>query len=192
LDQPGRYRVVAVARLSNGEEVTSPAATFELVRGNRLAEQVFGYTGPEGTSRRKYILHQVNYLKEVTLYVRCTDEQENATFNITRLGTTVSFTPPQQSLDAEGRWHVLHQFGRTEYRHHVFSTDGTLQVRNTYVINDRRPQLRVNDSGKIAVIGGERRPSVDDFPAAPASSVVEPALFTPDDTIKTPAPEIKR
>lgn len=188
LDQPGRFRVVAMARLSAGEEVTSSAATFELVRGNRVAEQSFGYNGPDGAERRKFILHQVNYLKEVTLYVRCTDELEATTYNITRLGTTVSFTRPQESLDADGRWHVLHQFGRTTYHHHVFGPDGLIQTRHTYVINDRRPTLRVNEAGKIAVIGGERRPSADDIPAANAALIVEPAPFIPDDTIKTNAP----
>ena len=65
LDQPGRYRVFAVARLPGGEEVTSAAAGFELIRGSRLAEQPFGFTGPDGAERRKYILHQANYLNEI-------------------------------------------------------------------------------------------------------------------------------
>lgn len=182
LDQPGRYRVYAVARLPGGEEITSPAANFELVRGNRIAEQSFGFSGPQGPERRKFILHQVNYLREVRLYVRCCNEKESTTYSVTPIGKTVSFTPAQESLDSESRWHVLHQFGRVEYAYHVFGPDGEMQVRQTYTITDRRPQLRVNDQGKIAVIGGERRPSVDDFPAVTVSKVPEPPSFTPDDT----------
>lgn len=184
LDQPGRYRVYAVAQLPGGEEITSPAATFEIVRGNRVAEQAYGFNAPDGPERRKFILHQVNYLREVLLYVRCCDEREATTYKVTRLGRTVSYTQPQEFLDSESRWHVLHQFGRTEYGYHVFGPDGALEVRQTYVITDRRPQLRVNDTGKIAVIGGARRPSVDDFPAAPAGKIEEVAPFTPDDKPK--------
>lgn len=184
LDQPGRYRVYAVAQLPGGEEITSPAASFELVRGNRLAEQAYGFAGPEGPERRKFILHQVNYLREVLLYVRCCDERESNTYKVTRLGRSVSYTQPQESLDGESRWHVLHQFGRTEYGYHVFGPDGAMEVRQTFVIDDRRPQLRVNDQGKVSVIGGVRRPSVDDFPASPAVKIDDVAPFTPDDKPK--------
>lgn len=184
LDQPGRFRVYAVARLPGGEEITSAGATFELVRGTRLAEQPYGFIGPDGPERRKFILHQVNYLKEVRLYVRCIDDRESTTYHVTPLGRTVSFTTPQETLDSESRWHVLHQFGRTEYGYHVFGPDGALELRQTYTIAERRPQLRVNDAGKIAVIGGARRPSVDDFPAATAGKFPEPAPFTPDDIRK--------
>ena len=181
LDQTGRYRVYAVAQLPGGEEITSPAATFELVRGSRLAEQAYGFTGPDGPERRKFILHQVNYLREVLLYVRCTDERESTSFKVTRLGRTVSYTTPQQFLDSEGRWHVLHQFGRTDYGYHVFGSDGALEIRQTYSISDRRPELRVNDVGRIAVIGGVRRPSPDDIPATPGLKLEDVPAFTPDD-----------
>lgn len=184
LDQPGRYRVYAVAQLPGGEEITSPAANFELVRGNRLAEQSYGFSGPDGPERRKFILHQVNYLREVLLYVRCADERESTSYKVTRLGRTVSYTQPQESLDNESRWHVLHQFGRTEYGYHVFGPDGALEVRQTYTISDRRPQLRVNDAGRIAVIGGARRPSADDFPPTPGLKLEDVPAFTPDDKPK--------
>ena len=189
LDQPGRYRVVAVVRLPGGEEVTSPPASFELIRGTRLADQPYGYNGPTGEERRKFILQQANYLKEVVLYVRCTDERESASFSVTKLGRTVSFTRPQRSLDAEGRWHVLHQFDRNEYRYHVFGPEGILLTRQTFAITDRRPEIRVNDEGKVAVIGGVRRVSADDFPAPVVVKVTEAELFTPDDKPKTTVTE---
>ena len=184
LEQPGRYRVFAIARFPSGEEVTTPPASFELVRGTRVAEQPYGFSSPEGAERRKYILHQANYLEEVVLYVRCTDEAEATTYQVTRLGKTVNFTQPKQILDVESRWHVLHQFGRTDFIYHVFAPDGSLVVRQTLMFEDRRPQLRVNEQGKVTVIGGVRRPTDDDVPGRATPSVVAPALFTPDDATK--------
>ena len=183
IDHPGRYRVFGVARLPNGEVVTSSAANFEIVRGTRLGEQPFGVNTPDGPEKRKFILQHVNYLNDVLLYVRCTDETESTTYNVIRLGKTVSFTKPQETLDANGRWHVLHQFGRIDYGYHVFGPDGTMELRQTYVVTDRRPQLRVNGQGKIAVTGGARRPSVDDFPVPVAELTPEPPAFKPDDTV---------
>ncbi len=184
LDQPGRYKVFALARIPGGEDVASPAASFELVRGTRLAQQPFGFDGPAGMERRKYVLHQANYLDTVALYVRVCDDTETVSYQVTRLGKTVSFTKPQNLLDAESRWHVLHQFGRVDYVHHVFRPDGTLETRQYHVVTDRRPELRVNDAGKVAVFGGARRLSVDDFPAPTRSVNIDPAPATLDEISK--------
>ena len=184
LDQPGRYRVFAIARVPGGDDVTSPAASFELVRGLRVAEQAFGFEGPEGREQRKFVLQKANYLNAMALYVRVCDEKETTTYQVTRLGKTVSFTVPQEQLDAESRWHVLHQYGRVDYFHHVFRPDGTLELRETYLVTERRPELRVNDAGKVAVFGGARRSSVDDFPAPTSRVSVYPAPALPDETSK--------
>lgn len=168
LSKPGRYRVTAIVKLADDQEFTSDPVTFEIFRGTRLWEREFGVEG-SSEQRRRYILQQATHLRNVRLYIRVTDANETDTLKVIPIGPTVSFGRPACTLDRKSRLHCLHQISAETYRLHVISPDGEIVRRQTFTFVDRRPQLRVNDSGEVAVIGGERRRSADDLPVEPAS-----------------------
>jgi hypothetical protein len=167
LDRPGIFKVTAtVSPKPGGDAFTSAPVNFDIISGSRLEERVFGHLLPDGTTeRRKFILQQANYLKELRLYLRVSDDIETKTFKVTSLGTTVNFNRPEFLLDRHNHFHVLHQFGSVEYRYHEFAPDGSLLARELWAVAASRPKLKVNADGDVAVVGGVRRLSKSDVPA---------------------------
>ncbi len=181
LDRPGSYRVTAQATAPGSPEVfTSSAKSFEIVRGVQLnPERVLGVPQPDGsTAKRKYILQQVNFLRKVQLYLRVTDGEENKNLKVTGLGPLVSFDPPRWVVDRENRFHVLHRVDANTSAYHLFDPEGTTLRREFYRFGASAPELRVNDDGEAAVIGGVRRPSAGDIP--PPETNRPPASVTAD------------
>lgn len=193
LSRPGRYRLTATLRVSPNEEVTSAPVHFEVFRGTRLWERPFSAPsttpGEEGP-RRKYLLQQATHLREVRLYIRVTDEEERGALRVIPIGKTVSFSRPACAVDRKSRLHTLHQISADTYRYHQVGPGGELLERRTYNFVDRRPQLRVNEAGEVAVIGGERRRSNDDLPAE-GSSDTAPARNDPAPSGNDPAPKAR-
>ncbi len=166
IDQMGIYRVTAtVTPIEGGQSYTSAQWSFEVINGTRIEDRTFGFTQEDGTvEQRKYILQQANYLKQVQLYLRVTDPTESRTYKVVALGGVVSFKRPEFLIDRKSRFHILHQFSATEYHYHVIDADGLVVSREIRQSTDKRPQLRVNDEGLVAVIGGVRRLDKSDIP----------------------------
>lgn len=186
LDRPGSYRVTVQATTPQGTEVfTSAAKSFEIVRGVQLnPERVLGVPQPDGTiAKRKYLLQQVNFLRKVLLYLRVTDGEENRNLKVTSLGPLVSFDPPRWVVDRQNRFHVLHRVDANTSAYHLFEPDGEAVRREFYRFTASAPELRVNDDGEAAVIGGVRRPSAGDIP--PVGTNRLPARAT----VPAPKPE---
>ncbi len=195
LEQAGTYRITAtVTPFAGRETFASPPLKIEIVNGVRLNEdRMFGYTKPDGTvAARKYILQQVNFLKNLRLYLRVTDGAENQTLKVLQLGQLVSFNHPQWVMDRKSHLHVLHQMGPDDLRYHEVDPDGTLVTRQIWRISGRRPELRVNESGEIAVVGGTRRPDRSDIPVPPkpqpaaAEAAVQANVTAPTSTTNSP------
>src|SRR4030095_17016010 len=76
LSRPGRYLVTAVLKIKQwNEELGSPPKTFDIIRGAKIWEQEFGVPAKEGQPEvRKYALQQANYMKQLKLYLRLTDD----------------------------------------------------------------------------------------------------------------------
>jgi hypothetical protein len=158
--------------------------TFDIVSGSRLWTEIVGVPPKPGdtsteTTLRKYILQQVNHVKQLRLYMRVTDPGEGRTIGVQYLGNMLLFNRPQTVVDARSRLHLLHQSSGRGYLYHLIDTDGQLLERRTYEITQGRPQLRMNDSGDVLVIGGVRRFSQSDYPP-------------PDDRTVAPKKEIER
>ena len=187
LTRPGRYRVTATIRLSDTEEYASPPIHFEVFRGTRLWEREFGVEGADGVAlRRKFLLQQATQLRDVRLYVRITDDVESSTVKVVPIGPTVSFSRPACAVDRKSRLHVLHQITADTYRYHLIGPDGALLLRQSFEFTERRPQLRVNDGGEVAVIGGARKRAANDFPEEPKTDA--PSLKPDEASVKiTPA-----
>jgi hypothetical protein len=115
--QPGRYQVTATVRIAAwNAETTSKAKNFEIVRGTKLWEQEFGLPAESGAPEvRKYALQQANYRKQLQLYVRLTDSNENRVFGMLPLGPLVSFSRPEAQIDKTSHFHVLFQTGARSF-----------------------------------------------------------------------------
>jgi hypothetical protein len=192
LTRPGSYRVSAQLRLPelNNLIVDSAPFAFDVVAGSVVWSQTFGVPVKTGgnnseiVDRRTYILQQANYLQEVRLYLRITDANVGSTYAVFPIGPVVSFSKPMPLIDGQARLHVLHQYGMRIYAYNIFSPTGEMLERRTYEIGDTRPTLRVNESGKVIVIGGIRRADKSDLlpqsvTNAPPSDTTTPAPAAP-------------
>jgi hypothetical protein len=165
---PGRYQVTATVRIKDwNTEVISKTKAFEIVRGTKLWEEQFGVAlGAGAPDLRKYSLQQANYQKQLKLYARLTDVAETRVIGVVELGPLVSFSRPEAQLDKESNLHVLFQVGAHSFIYTKLDGDGQLHVRQTHDYSTVRPVLRLDDSGKILVSGGQRRLSASDIPPA--------------------------
>jgi hypothetical protein len=166
LSRPGRYKVSVVLKIKEwGQELGSPPKTFDIIRGAKIWEEEFGVPAKEGQPEvRKYALQQANYLKELKLYLRLTDDTENKVFRVFPLGRLVSVSRPEAQIDKENNLHVLFQTGARSFLYNVVSPDGILLARQTHDYAQTRPILKNGADGRIHVSGGARRPSKLDLP----------------------------
>ena len=180
LTKPGRYKVTAMVRIKGWDQAfSSKPKFFEVVTGTKLWEQEFGMplaaSAPNAAPEvRKYMLQQANYLKELRLYVRLTDATDSKTFRVLNVGPMVSVSRPEPQLDTSNNLHLLWQTGARVYTYVVISADGELLVRRMYdMLNNSRPRLRSDASGKFFISGGERRVTRDDIPPEKPASLNE-------------------
>ena len=165
----GRYYVTAVVRVAEwgGAEFRSPKPkTVGIATGVTLWESTFGVPdGEEGKPVfRKFHLVQANHLKQLSLYVRITDESERESYSLFPLGPLVGFSKPQPQLDRWSNLHVFYQDNAKTFRYFVITPDGMLLARQTWEQSDGRPAMTVNSEGRISVTGGVRRVSASDLP----------------------------
>src|SRR5204863_6065890 len=151
------------------ESFTNPKhAVMGITSGVKLWETRFGVPQEDANTRpeiRKFQLVQANHLKELTLYVRITDETESFTYSIFTLGALIGFSRPEPQLDRWSNLHVLYQDGARSFRYNVVTPTGLLLTRESWEIKDSgRPELNVGNDGHIAVAGGIRRVSASDLP----------------------------
>ena len=165
----GRYLITAVVRIPEwGEQFTNPRAVpIGISTGVTLWESAFGLPDTKENTRpemRKFQLLQSNHRKQLSLYVRITDESEAETYSLYPLGQLVGFSKPEPQLDRWSNLHVFYQDSAHTFRYFMITPDGLLLTRQTWSIGDDRPGMRVNSEGRISVTGGVRRVSSSDLP----------------------------
>jgi hypothetical protein len=185
--QAGRYKLTATLRIKEwGRDITSPPKNFDIIEGTRLWDQEVGIPkSPDSTNSlpelRHYVLQQANYIKgQIRLYLRVTDGY-GKTVKVTTVGPMVSFSRPEAQLDQRSRLHLLYQNGLYGFNYTVYNTDGDLITRQTYDYVDKRPRLRIDDTGNILVFGGIRRLVPTDIPPPTKEELAaqEAALVAP-------------
>jgi hypothetical protein len=67
----------------------------------------------------------------------------------------------------------LFQTGRNTFLYFVIEPDGESIIRHTYQQAATRPHLKVEQDGRIAVAGGERKILLSDLPPAGVASTDE-------------------
>jgi hypothetical protein len=182
LTRAGHYLVTATVHINDWDkDFISAPAVFDVIDGDKLWQQDFGVPVASGEPEvRKYTLQQANYLKHLQLYLRVSDADDSRVFRVQSLGTMVSFSSPEPQVDKASNLHVLWQTGARGFAYRVVNPNGEIIVRQTYDYTATRPRLRVNEEGRIIVIGGVRRFMRDDLPAGETTpSGPEPAPAAP-------------
>lgn len=169
LTRPGRYTIIATVQIKDWDsQISSQPKAFDIIDGAKLWSQEFGIPATNTNHPpevRKYALQQANYLKsQLKLYVRLTDVSETKVFKVFPIGPMVSFGQPEPQLDKYSNLHVLYQNGPREFSYTVINPDGDVIVRQTYDYVNSRPRLQMSEDGKLIVIGGVRRVTVNDVP----------------------------
>ena len=173
LSRAGRYLIDATVKIKNwDQEITTRPKEFNIIEGTKLWEQVVGVPKTASATGepelRHYTLQQANYLKkELRLYLRVTDETGGRILKATPVGPLFSFSRPVAEVDKESDLHLLYQNGPQSYSYTVYDTEGELSLRQTYDYVKTRPRLQADGTGKIVVLGGERRVTAKDFPPPP-------------------------
>jgi len=183
LKQTGHYRVVAVVHIPEwGTDVSSGPKEFDIVNGAELWSQEFGVPMPAGITNRppeirKYYLEEANYLKrQLRMYLLLTDETGQHIFKVSAIGPMVSFSHPEAQLDGDSNLHVLYQMGAESFLYSVFNPDGSILQQDIYDYVTTRPQLSLDNTGHIVVVGGVRRVKPGELPViVPPMGSLEPA-----------------
>jgi len=165
----GRYLITAVVHVADwGETFTNPRAKpIGIATGVTMWESTFGVPDAKASGRpelRKFQLLQSNHRKQLSLYVRVTDESEAETYALTVLGKLLSFSKPEPQMDRFSNLHVLYQESSHSFLYFMITPDGMLLSRQTWAIGDSRPGMTLNSEGRISVTGGVRRVSASDLP----------------------------
>jgi len=168
----GGYQIEATVQLRelNGQ-VSSKPKQFDVIEGAIIWTQEFGVPPPPGETNqslevRRYTLLKANYLKsELRLYVRVSEEADQRVVKVFPAGPIVSFGQPETQLDKQNNLHFIYQSGRVTCLYLMVSPDGEIVRRQTYEYAGSRPRLSGDDSGKVFVKGGVRRPAKNDLPA---------------------------
>ncbi|HEX3800715.1 MAG TPA: hypothetical protein VH413_18625 [Verrucomicrobiae bacterium] len=171
ISKPGGYSVTATVRIKDWQmQVSSTPKHFDVVRGVSIWEQSFGVPQSPGDHSepeiRKYILQQATFSRHSELFLRLTDGGTH-TLRLLTIGPTISFSAPQMRLDPASNLHLLYQQAAHVYDYSVISPSGEITKRQTYYYTSSAPHLRVDDTGNIFIVGGERHIAENDLPSPP-------------------------
>jgi hypothetical protein len=176
LTAPGRYTVTATVAIPQWDRLlTSDPKKFDIITGTRLWEQVFGVPNADGGTappdERKYALLQAMHQGHMRLHVRLSDKLESKVLRVLALGEMVSFGNPAHEMDKTSNLHVLWQTpirAARSFGYIVISPQGDVIRREIYDYSTTRPGLKFDQDGNVAVVGGLRRITPTDIPAASA------------------------
>jgi hypothetical protein len=167
MDHPGRYKVTATLNLKQwGTQLASKSKSIDVISGVKLWSADFGVPTAGGPPEmRRFALEEANFLREqLRLYVQVSDSSETHLYKVIALGPMVAFGQPAAQVDRFSHLHVLWQTGGQTFSYAIVNEKGELLKRNTYDNFTSRPQLTVNDSGDVVVVGGTRRPEPGELP----------------------------
>ena len=170
LRKQGRYFITATVKIKEWDKaIVSKPVPLEIVEGSKLWEEAFGVPQEQGSTQqapevRKYTLQQANYLKgQLRLYLRVSTG-DGRVLKMLNVGPMIGFGQPEPQVDRQSRLHVLYQKAAKDFAYLVVNPEGDMILHQTFEYTDTRPRLRLDEVGKITVVGGARRPAADDFP----------------------------
>jgi hypothetical protein len=189
LEERGEYVVYVEVRVPEwNTRVLSSGRKFTIQPARKLWEVAFGVPPKPGSEDstpeiRRYALQSATRSSERKLYARVSDASDSQIYRVVMLDRLLSFSKPQQQLDANSRLHVLFQTGGSTYTYCVVNPDGFLEARRYYeIVPGSRPRLGPGEAqGEITVVGGRRRPTPSDIPPYVPPPLPEATTVAPVD-----------
>jgi hypothetical protein len=159
LSRVGSFKLTAFARFpSLNYTAHSATVPFQIMRGAQIWEEVCGVASTSGPPRMiRYSLQQAHHMKDLTLFVRVSEEAEEGQAQLLELGPTVSFATPESLIDKNSHLHVLYQSGPRDFDYCEVGPRAQLLSRDSFDRTPSRPHLKPDASGRITIVGGVRK-----------------------------------
>lgn len=161
-----RHNAIGVrARLTVGERSFVTEKMFvDIAPGAEIAR--LQAHAPDG-ELHTYTLRTLNRAKRDHLFLRVGNEADTLCYGVADLGRFVRIGKPALEIDGQGRVHVLHLSGPSQFVHTIFDAAGAILSRNTFAGDVSAVRLQPDDSGGYRVAGAGQV-------APPKDPIVEP------------------
>lgn len=150
----GVYRVTAIIYSRQLKQFFSsnPPLNIEITEGREIWKETVG--APDGGTRTVSLLsHRLPTYTQ--LYIRIKDDRGGQIYCTHQLGRLVlSYGLPDVELDAQNNVHILQNIAPKQFLHSKIGLSGEVLVREQYVADRTKPQLRRQAHGGVEVVGG--------------------------------------
>ncbi len=183
----GGYRVRAsIHSAGHNRFFTSPPLTVEITDGRPVFRKTVGVPGTGVQRHISLLSHRLP--SSTQLYIRIEDPERGRVLCTHRLGRLVSNGPPEVELDRNNDIHILQNSAPKEFLYSHIGLDGRVIARKAYTQTSRRPALRINADGSLAVSGArENLPPDTTHPAREHSLSDRPVPLPGSSTDSSPA-----
>lgn len=148
--ETGQYTVQASVQPPGKQGYLTDALSINIGKG----DTVWTRTYVDGGIKRVVSLIRFVDRREVALYLRVEEPQENLVYSTTRLGRVVAFTEPQVELDAQKGIYIIHPIGSRTYRYTRASAEGVVIAQEDRESGTTPPTLVRRPGGTIELVGG--------------------------------------
>ena len=148
--ETGQYTVQASVQPPGRQAYLTDALALNVGRGDTLWSQTYVDAGT------KRIVSLIRFMdrKDVYLYLRVEEPQENLVYTTTRLGKFIAYTSPQIQLDASRTIHVVHPVGARLYRYTRATPEGVILSQEDRESAGSQPSLVSRPGGTVEFVGG--------------------------------------
>lgn len=143
----GRYVLQAVFDNAT-HEFPSNKFFLDFEEGGTIRRSISTTTG------RTYILKTMTRNEGEFLFLQVEDYKGNLVYGVYDLGRFLKFNPPQFLYDADGGFHVLHNYEPKAFAHSIFTAEGSPKARELYRESYSNVFLKMNEKGEVVVNGG--------------------------------------
>lgn len=153
--ETGQYTVQASVQPPGRQAFLTDGLVLSVGKGDTIWTQSY----VDGGTQRVVSLIRFMDRKDVALYLRVEEPQENLVYSTARLGKFVAFTKPQVELDAERGIHIVHPVGARLYRYTRANAEGTVLQQEDRESGATLPMLEARPGGRVEFVGGvEQKP----------------------------------
>jgi hypothetical protein len=148
--QTGQYTVQASIQPPGGRAYLTDALVLTVGKGDTIWSKDYV---EDGTKRVISLIRFIDR-RDVALYLRVEEPEENLVYCTTRLGKMISFTSPQAELDGTRGIHIVHPIGPRLYRYTHASPEGQILRQEDRESGATAPSLAVRPDGVVQFVGG--------------------------------------
>jgi len=148
--ETGQYTVQASVQPPGRQAYLTDGLAISVGKGETLWTKSY----VDGGSKRVVSLIRFMDRKDVSLYLRVEEPQENLVYSTVRLGKFVAFTSPQVELDAQRGIHIVHPVGARLYRYTRANAEGSVIQQEDRESGTSQPALAARPGGQVEFVGG--------------------------------------